>query len=641
MILEQYYSTKFKQLSRRAQNVLIGLNCSWYNIFALNKERILAAPNCGLQTADEIMEFINNIVIQHPLSAEEIENIQQKVLDDAIIENLTILSTSAKKFIAKHSIKMYSELLYVLGSTEIVPRTRQELEQYANYCKSSAERIVLLCNINRKYGHKIDNILNVYLHNSIHSQDLSEKTLKKIENVYPNYYDVICKNIETDGVCNATLGQLLCNIRNEFIKKVEDILKIEEDQIPILLKYPNLNSEEVKFIYEYKKEHDIIPVFFAMGQLLFNTLTPREHFILCEYIGFYGEAADTASIGDRLHLTSLRILQIFRSTILQLFDTSFYDLLEIDENLLFKQYPFLNYAFLSEKNTNWHIIASKERLNYSFNAFSLFCCMLQPSFNVYEFFLTSNGQISKLSCQSQFSSTDYSRTYSYNKSFIFVRNKQLAQYDFHEALYQIQIENNKHNTTLDWKRYCFKPSLWQNGIVQELVPDVMGLLAYLLNKLWGITDSDDSRYSDIEQGEKVNVREFLYEYVKAQNKPVSVDEMFLAFKEEYPSYPFTDSDQIRTYLCKDERLQPIGRSSLYVVAGSQQFKGSLQTAVIEVLKKVKDPISKEEIYKAVLSLRPDSSENSLRTILASMVKSGILQKTEDTQYFLNKKTKSK
>ena len=87
-------------------------------------------------------------------------------------------------------------------------------------------------------------------------------------------------------------------------------------------------------------------------------------------------------------------------------------------------------------------------------------------------------------------------------------------------------------------------------------------------------------------------------------------------------------------------MNPIGRTSLYVIEESLQFKGTLQDAVIEVLKQEKEPIAREEIYKKALILRPDSSEKSIRTILSNLVKNGVLQKTEDMRYSILKKSRN-
>ena len=629
MTLQQYYIAKFKQLSTRAKNVLELLkldNAFCTLVYLTSKETIFSATNCGKQTATEIIEFMENIVVNYPLSIDNINEYREYFLDEAVIEGTS--ASSVQTFLKKYSIRTYNQLISAYNTYEIAPRSRDLIERFIRNCESLANKKVLLCKIKAKYGDQLDDVLEKNLYHYIYVQNLRGKELERIEKYYSNIYAIIT-DVRKENSPEYRIQKL-------FIERLEFILTLEDNQIPSFIKYYFLlNSNDIEFIFKYKKEHGIIPVFFVLEKIPLMFFTPRALDIFYSYFGFYSSPMSVAEIGDKLHKLPVYVNKLLRQTFCKL-DTCIYDLLETTKQEVLDYYPFLNNSFFTESNTQFEKLAVKEKLQYEYDGFCILCRLLNPELCFSELYLDANSIVTL------HQSYQESGEIHYNTPFFFVYNSVLTKFDYYTALYQIgkEIEKKGINFAIDWKRFCFKNSLWQDGVIHEFVPDVKEFLGYLLKKLYNISDSDDSRYSDLESGEKVNVRQFLYEYVKAQDKPVSIEEMFAAFKQEYPQYPFSNSKQIRTYVCKDNRLKPIGRTSLYVIEESLQFKGTLQDAVIEVLKQEKEPIAREEIYKKALILRPDSSEKSIRTILSNLVKNGVLQKTEDMRYSILKKSRN-
>ena len=107
------------------------------------------------------------------------------------------------------------------------------------------------------------------------------------------------------------------------------------------------------------------------------------------------------------------------------------------------------------------------------------------------------------------------------------------------------------------------------------------------------------------------------------NTPLSIEDIVAKHNDLHPESP-VDKSIIRNCLRDTKIFINVGKKSLFALktkASKNIFKGSLYEAVIKALHSKSMPFLMDELVEAVLKLRPDSNQKSVRSIITSMLKS--------------------
>lgn len=246
MTLQQYYMSKFEQLSTRAKNILkiLELDHTCYTLtYATCEDIVFSIRNCGKHTAHEIIEFINDIASEYPFNVDKIDEYIVNFQNEAILIHLSTLSVYARRLLYRNKVTTYTALLTFLTNAEISSKVHMELAEFKDLCEDWARRSVLLSIVKVRYGHKIDNILDAELHHCIHSQNLRDSELKIIEqHYYSDYYNVL--NVYIGNSKNyPELYEALCHIRTIFVERLKNILNDGAENIVVQIDY----NPKVKF----------------------------------------------------------------------------------------------------------------------------------------------------------------------------------------------------------------------------------------------------------------------------------------------------------------------------------------------------------------------------------------------------------
>ena len=119
---------------------------------------------------------------------------------------------------------------------------------------------------------------------------------------------------------------------------------------------------------------------------------------------------------------------------------------------------------------------------------------------------------------------------------------------------------------------------------------------------------------------RVNVKQFLYDYMLEKGQPVTINELLTALLSKYPDTTYTQPDQIRNFLLNKEMFVPMGRKSLYTLAGTSEYCGCLPDLVMHILTSSGKPLTRQEIFQKAHSIHPDSVYSSIRTTISTLLR---------------------
>lgn len=116
------------------------------------------------------------------------------------------------------------------------------------------------------------------------------------------------------------------------------------------------------------------------------------------------------------------------------------------------------------------------------------------------------------------------------------------------------------------------------------------------------------------------VKLFICNYLKHTGAPISSIDLYELAIAMYPQLQYIQKYKFQAILADKKTFMPIGRKSLYQLASSTQFNGSVTKCIDNLLQKSLEPIKLEDLINQVLEFRPDSNEKSVRSIIANKIK---------------------
>lgn len=368
----------------------------------------------------------------------------------------------------------------------------------------------------------------------------------------------------------------------------------EEVQSALLKRdYPYLSSVERRFVMEYGREHGVHPMFFLLYNYMRISEVRNNKIFSLLYGIFDGKERTLNELAEVMGLTRERIRQIV-SKKLEVHDT---ELIMTDA---WKSYDkLLSLPFVTAETHEYQQLRECEHLNFEFRVFARLMQLLgQRDFEV----ATRNdrGEIELHRFANQY------ETEIVGDVAVVINRKKMPSINISDCVDAMQALVSSRYT--DDTTIHVEASLI-NVCIEEK-NDAVKLMTYIAKE--GLQLEVTDRCEVIVRKNYIDVAEDLYNILALKGEPMSVDELFEAFKQKYPDHKYTESGQIRTYLFRHPNIKPIGNTSRYGLdSWDNVFFGTIRDLLAKLLYESDEPMHIEQLFEAVAEHYPNTKAQSL------------------------------
>ena len=152
---------------------------------------------------------------------------------------------------------------------------------------------------------------------------------------------------------------------------------------------------------------------------------------------------------------------------------------------------------------------------------------------------------------------------------------------------------------------------YDSNIVEEISDVVSNLLIQELGII-----PDDQFHFTIEGQKEENVSDIIYDILKSNGDPLTIDELYQSIDRIYPNR-YKSSASIKSIIGHDSRLCSVGENNLVALIDWDHVKiGSIRTIIVQFLEQYDEPKLAKDIVSYVQKYR-DTTYNSIRSTMAS------------------------
>lgn len=321
-------------------------------------------------------------------------------------------------------------------------------------------------------------------------------------------------------------------------------------------------------------------------------------------------------ISEKQYLTAERIRQIFEKAEKRL---------KIFTQRLFKHHDWASYTLNNEPVSVIPLKKTIERIHPHPNielpqkGVAIYCAMLQlGGMTPYWIDVEQKGL-----------TNSYANNGKITPDF-FVDN-QLSKFDYNKAVrevYRLQRIKKNESIKITISSYFIENEIyWKRNIIPLKFEkeELQKLLIKLFQLFFDIQVEDNYI---LLKANKVDYGELLYEILKKAGTRIYRDELFERLNELCLEKGFicnfNDSSQITTFLTRDPRIIPYGKSGFWGLKEWGELTGSIRDISMGLMRKSKVPMQIEELARDVLKHRPDSAMDNVTTIIRQSVYMGEL-----------------
>lgn len=372
---------------------------------------------------------------------------------------------------------------------------------------------------------------------------------------------------------------------------------------------------------QFRKEHGHFPMLRLFYDLL-GTLTNWEREVFEMHWGVFEQnnvvlpPMSFGDISEKQNLTTERIKQIFEKAEKRL---------KSSIQRLFKHYDWASYTLNNEAVSVIPFEKTIERIQPHPNielpqkGVAIYCAMLQLSgMSPYWIDVEQKGL-----------TASYAKNGNISPDF-FVDN-QLSKFDYNKAIrevYRLQRIKKNESIRITISSYFIENEIyWRKNIIPSKFEkeELQNLLIKLFQLLFDIQVEENCI---LFRANKVDYGELLYEILRKAGTRIYRDELFERLNElcleKGLICNFNDSSQITTFLTRDPRIIPYGKSGFWGLKEWGELTGSIRDISMGLMRKSKVPMQIEELAKEVLKHRPDSAMDNVTTIIRQSVYMGEL-----------------
>ena len=440
-------------------------------------------------------------------------------------------------------------------------------------------------------------------------EKLSVRARNFLDHFAPNFQDLVpyfeapltdYKKLCPGHNMKHTLTEIY-NFNQELKTEFDRYWQMSSDEVLLAMlkhSYPFLSSLERKFVCEHAKVYGVHPLFYLLYNYMRLSDVKNNKVFSLLYGIFDGQERTLNELAEAMSLTRERIRQIVSKK------------LEVHDNDLIKNDGWKSYddllmlPFITEETNEYQHLKEREHLRFDFRVFARLMQLLGDK--DFEINVKSNNRsIELLRFAAQYETEIVG-----NVAVSINRRKMpcIKVKDCIESLNQLVSSRYTNDTRID-----VATSL--GTMSNEEKADATKLMAYLAKEGLGLEVDKDNRV--LVQKNHIDVAEDLYTILARKGEPMSVDELFVAFKEMYPDHKYTKSAQIRSWLFRHPNIKPIGNTSRYGLDSWENvFFGTIRDLLAKLLEESDEPMHIEQLFEAVVEHYPNTKAQSLHWSMA-------------------------
>lgn len=371
------------------------------------------------------------------------------------------------------------------------------------------------------------------------------------------------------------------------------------------------NTDFNGFVEKFQKKYNHYPTFAHINYMIDETLQPREKEIVYRMLPMNQNSVDSfSSVAEKLNLTKERVQTIYQKAIRRLSTQE--RLGGLYRGNYFDWYGINSLQYFTPQNIDFERIKKEEDLTFDFYAFcTLFATVISPDrYSVYKMLKpSSSGVLTKSYVCSYLIST-------------YFRIEDALTYLKHSSIKEIRL-----NVVMSKKEFWLR-----KNISDDMLMEIKGFLTYFCQDYLDlyVFDDDEPYQEGYDEGGKTylhiddeEIKSAIAEILK--DGPLSSQEIANRLVQRDARYAQLQSDKLTTdYLIDRTLFTPVGKKSIYQLATSSSFSGSVTKCVDFLLHEANAPISLEDLIAKTLELRPDSNYRSVRAVVLSKIKKGEL-----------------
>ena len=642
MTKKEYFKSIVQTLSNRTVGVIGKLHITPYNIDRLGRVDFRRVPNCGEKTIQELLylqksisEFskkennnIDNLLTDNPHSFEDYKQLFN--LSSRAHNALITLDIHDFASLQKEAVNNFSALRSLRNVGE---KTIREIQDYYDYLRHlPLQEEIEIPESTPEYLTYIE-LKSSYLHTLL--SDIYCKQYKElptnIQNIISTYcasfVELLSANAATINIEDSNkdrrsyIANIIFDFRDNFLLEAKPYLEMSREDLlwhEFFSGKKYLKSEDKIFIRQFTEKENHLPFWYILSCELISPSQlrlRRAYDIFNSCIVFPGTVISFDEIGKKYYLNEMGVRRELLCAMK--FISRSVNRLSWKGDKFLKVYPFLENDILTEEN--FKDLSAKEHIKFDYYKFCYICSFLMEKFEMIDFYSVDGRIVTGLS----------SGKYLYSC----VYNTDLSAFNFARMMQRINSSFKKY--TGDYiaiADLCQDITLWKNKkIDQNLIARIVPMVEQLVSAIFQVECSDGLicvKNIQYETDSTSSIKRVLYNCLTASQKPLSLVELFDAYRKEYPESALTMPQQIKNVISQSDQIVAIGGKSLYTLKerlAPQTFKGSLYDCIEIVLRDSGEPMQKEEILSAALKIRPDSTAKSIKTIIASMLRSDRLR----------------
>lgn len=369
--------------------------------------------------------------------------------------------------------------------------------------------------------------------------------------------------------------------------------------VAIIEDFPFLSTEEAKFVYDFNISKGHYPMFFV-AWIYFTSCGNKAYKLYRDYYGMGLTASPSLEeLANEYHLTKERTRQIVTSPQ----KLSFYGKNPLLMGNQWKAYPFIDGGTVTESSTAFESLAKEEHLNLSFFTFCGIVNFISPKI------------IEKL-------------TGGHGKQFIIAYSASIRSFKLHSAMREINrlrdtgknvdVSISLHSHIAGNKKYWSKNAYLET----DKTNIAFKLLSEIISNM-NIVNMDENG-NMLFKANRTNYPDVIYGILNEHGRPMRIDEILTAFKEKMPNDSHDTVTALRYFIMKDDRIEPIGRTSTYKLTSWNDYSGSIPRLLVEILLSRDVPMKISDLVEEVLKYRKASTKRSVESNINQKVADGTL-----------------
>jgi len=576
--LQKYFGTLRDNLSVRARHILEANKIFDFSALLKKTEKqgftFMNLRNCGKKTADELDNFVNQLLnYQKEIAESEASATENTIYTIAIGDEYLRFVTDAplKKTITDFDLSVRT--INCLKNIEV-----ETLGDLVSFNKSDLVGL-------RGFGKKV---------------------LQEIENV------VLSHGLE--------FGIKVSSYQQEDTRTRSDTSIIPSSRY--------LSDTDIDFSYEFKDKYGHFPMVFISYRTL-SFLTEFEREVLRMTIDPHPLSLE--EIANKFCLTRERIRQIYdkarkrikaSGTIEQLFQNEDWGVYGVGEDVSFvfssdlhidriiEEHDFLIEYIQNRGNDDWNTPNITESSLY--------------------FVLVMKGMIPLWIDQEKKELSSYYIASGQTAPFFFVDDR-LNQYKFNKVIREVHrlLKIKKTGSVcVPITSYFIDNNCYWNGNSKPGGIEIDKFKELLIRVLQVVCGIHAIGESIVFECNKLDYCDLIYKILNTSGRRLHRDELLKRLKEicneKNINCKFADSKELTPFLSRNPHIVPVGKSGFWELKEWGDYNGSIREIAIDLVGKAKAPIQIDGLCKKILKHRPDSNKKSISSVIRQTISSGEL-----------------